>query len=312
VGQPGAATATVPDASALLVGVTPGQRAPSGQPEAVVPQEVRRPPRPAKKTAPSRVLHPGDLICGDCGEGNPPNRRFCSRCGASLVAAEKAHIPWWKRIFRRRPKQAATGMGAAGAVAGTAGKRKRSPLAKALPMVRRVVAIGLIVGGLVYASVAPFRGWVNERVVDGKTRAMSVIHPQYTPVHPFEVTGGSSLKDHPASALSDGFTNTFWAAPVGDKAFVTLRFDHAVNVRRGLIRIGISGNFQGANRPHDLHLVYSTGKTQDLTLDDKADPQEVTFKAGGKVTSIEIHVASLYKASSDSVAITEVELFTKK
>jgi hypothetical protein len=30
------------------------------------------------------------------------------------------------------------------------------------------------------------------------------------------------------------------------------------------------------------------------------------------VTSIEIHVASLYKASSDSVAITEVELFTKK
>jgi hypothetical protein len=139
-----------------------------------------------------------------------------------------------------------------------------------------------------------------------------VVHPQYTPVHPFQVTAGAELKDHPGSALSDGFTNTFWAAPVGDKAFVTLKFDHPVDVSRALIRIGISGNFQGSNRPHDLHIVFSTGKTQDLSLDDKADPQEVKFKAGGKVTSVEIHVASLYKAPSDSVAITEVELFSKK
>ena len=141
---------------------------------------------------------------------------------------------------------------------------------------------------------------------------MSVIRPEYTPVHPFQVTGGAELKDHAAAALSDGFTNTFWAAPVGDKAFVTLKFDHPVDVSRALIRIGISGNFQGSNRPHDLHIVFSTGKTQDVSLDDKADPQEVKFKAGGDVTSMEIHVASLYKASSDSVAITEVELFSKK
>jgi zinc-ribbon domain len=291
--------------------VTPGQRQPSSsQPEAVMPQEVRRPPRPTKKTAPTRVLQPGDLICGDCGEGNPPNRRFCSRCGASLVTAEKVHIPWWKRIFRRRPKQAAAG--GAAAAAGTARKRRRNALAKILPLARRVIAVVLLVGGVVYASWSPFRTWVNTEVMDGKSRVMSVIHPQYTPVHPFQVTAGAELKDHPGSALSDGFTNTFWAAPVGDKAFVTLKFDHPVDVSRALIRIGISGNFQGSNRPHDLHIVFSTGKTQDLNLDDKADPQEVKFKAGGKITSMEIHVASLYRAPSDSVAITEVELFSKK
>jgi hypothetical protein len=58
--------------------------------------------------------------------------------------------------------------------------------------------------------------------------------------------------------------------------------------------------------------VYSTGKTQDISLDDKPDPQEVAFKAGGNVTSIEIHVTSVYRAQSDSVAITEIELFSKK
>jgi hypothetical protein len=294
-----------------VVGVTPGQRVGSSQPEAVTPQELKRPPRPVKKAAPTRVLQPGDLICGECGEGNPANRRFCSRCGHSLVDAEKVHIPWWKRIFRCRPKPTVTG-GAAGAAAAAAGKRKRSPLAKLLPMIRRVVAIALIVGGLVYASVPPFRDWVNVRVVDAKSRAMSIIHPQYTPVHPFQVTDQSELSGHPGSALSDGFTNTFWAAPVGDKAVVTLKFDHPTQVQRALIRIGISGNFQGANRPHQLHLVFSTGKTQDLDLDDTADPQEVSIKAGGPVTSIELHVTSLYKASSDSVAITEIELFAKK
>jgi hypothetical protein len=270
---------------------------------------VRAPRKAVNKSAPTRTLQTGDLICGDCGEGNPPSRRFCSRCGASLMTAEKVHIPWWRRIFRRR--RAAKRVSAAEAVAG-ARRPKRSLLARAMPLIRRVVAIVLLVGGIAYATFAPLRGWVNDRVVDAKSRATSIVHPQYTPVHPFQVTGQSSLSNHPPDAVSDGFTNTFWAAPVGDKAVVTLRFDHPTDVSRALIRIGISGNFQGSNRPHELRLVYSTGKAQDLSLDDKADPQQVTLKAGGKVTTIELHVVSLYKASSDSVAITEIELFAKK
>jgi hypothetical protein len=297
------------DGAALVAGLPPAQRAAPVQPEAVQPQEVRAPRKAVNRSAPTRTLQPGDLICGDCGEGNPPNRRFCSRCGASLVAAETVHIPWWRRIFRRRPRRQLT---AAEAAAGTARRPKRSLLARAMPLIRRVVAIALLVGGIAYASFAPLRGWVNDRAVDTKARAMSVIHPQYTPIHPFEVTGQSSLSGHPPAALSDGFTNTFWAAADGDKAVVTLRFDHPVNVSRALIRSGISGNFQGANRPHDLHLVYSTGKTQDIALDDTPDAQQVTLKTGGNVTSIELHVGSLYKASSDSVAITEIELFAKK
>jgi hypothetical protein len=226
------------------------------------------------------------------------------------VTAEKVHTPWWKRIFKRRRRTVPAS--AAGAAAGTAKRPKRSVLARALPLVRRVVGIALIVGGLVYATVAPVRTWVNDGFTSGKAKVESIIHPQYTPVHPFEVTGAAALKDHPASALSDGFTNTFWAAPVGDKAVVMLRFDHPVEVQRALIRVGVSGNFSAANRPHDLHLVFSNGRTQDLSLDDKPDPQEVKIKTGGKITSIELRVTSLYRTSSDSVAITEIEWFTKK
>jgi hypothetical protein len=276
----------------------------------VTPQEIRRPPRPVNKAAPTRMRQPGDLICGECGEGNPPNRRFCSRCGHSLVDAERctshggADLP--------APSEGHGDRRGRGRGGRRCGRRKRSPLAKLLPMIRRVVAIALLVGGIVYASVPPFRRWVNERALDAKSRVLSIVRPQYTPVHPFPVTDQSELSGHPGAALSDGFTNAFWAAPVGDKDVVTLQLDHPTQVQRALIRIGISGNSQGASRPHQLHLVFSTGKTQDLNLDDTADPQEVAIKADGPVTTIELHVTSLFKASSDTVAITEIELFEKK
>ena len=59
--------------------------------------------RPAarQKTAPTRVVNPGDLVCGQCGEGNDPNRRFCRRCGASCRRAAVFTLPWYRRWWRR-------------------------------------------------------------------------------------------------------------------------------------------------------------------------------------------------------------------
>jgi len=48
---------------------------------------------------PSRKLRPGDKICGDCGEGNNANRRFCSRCGASLDEAAVVRTKWWRKLL---------------------------------------------------------------------------------------------------------------------------------------------------------------------------------------------------------------------
>ena len=212
------------------------------------------------------------------------------------------------------PAQGADRPGSAASLDPRAGKKKkRSLVSRVLPMARKIIAVALLVGGMVYGAVAPVRGFVNDRVVSVKARALSVIHPQYTPVHPFQVTGATATKDHPASALSDGFTNTFWAAPsTGDPTFI-LKFDHSVHVDQALLLIGVSGNFQGANRPSELRLVFSNGHTQNIQLDDKPDEQKVAIKTGGKITSIEVHVIGFYRAgSSDAVAITEIELFAKK
>ena len=45
--------------------------------------------------------HPGDLICGQCGEGNDPVRHFCRRCGNSLDEAIAVRLPWYRRFFHR-------------------------------------------------------------------------------------------------------------------------------------------------------------------------------------------------------------------
>jgi ribosomal protein L40E len=53
-------------------------------------------PRPqAAKGPSSSSIRAGDLICHRCGEGNPPERKFCRRCGTSLESAERARPRRW-------------------------------------------------------------------------------------------------------------------------------------------------------------------------------------------------------------------------
>src|SRR5207302_9274006 len=77
---------------------------PVDQPRAVLPQDAR-PQRAVSKAAPTHPPQAGDLICGECGEGNAATRRFCSRCGASLAVAERVRIPWWRRLFPKRDRR---------------------------------------------------------------------------------------------------------------------------------------------------------------------------------------------------------------
>ena len=47
-------------------------------------------------------------ICSNCGEANDPTRKFCRRCGTTLVAAQvvaPTRLPWYRRLFHREPKQ---------------------------------------------------------------------------------------------------------------------------------------------------------------------------------------------------------------
>ncbi len=99
--------------------------APTAQPmamqPAVVPERTR--PRVAHQV-PVRPAEPDDLVCSSCGQGNPSDRRFCGRCGASLLAVATApvKVPWWRRIFgRKSPAAAPAAPAATEGTAATAG-----------------------------------------------------------------------------------------------------------------------------------------------------------------------------------------------
>src|SRR5205823_14718900 len=88
--------APVPSAPATVGADEPMSR----RPTSVAPTVTR--PRPAARSleAPTR-RHPGDLICGQCGEGNDPVRHFCRRCGNTLDEALVVSLPWYRRFFNR-------------------------------------------------------------------------------------------------------------------------------------------------------------------------------------------------------------------
>jgi hypothetical protein len=291
--------------------------APTGlgeQPSAVLPQDAK-PQRAVSKAAPTHTPQAGDLICGECGEGNAATRRFCSRCGGSLAIAERVRIPWWRKLFPKRGRRAAGKSGDPKATAkhGAAKKRNRK-LPALVRSVRGVMAVVFLLGGIAYASVPAVRTEVNDKANAAIGKVQSIVHPQYAPAHPVDARASAAVKDHPAGNTIDGFTNTFWAAPTNTpEQVLILGFDHPVEVRKALIRVGVSGAFTSTARPHAVHVVYSSAKSQDLNLDDKADAQEVSLDPGSPVTSIELHITSFYRAvGSNDVAITEIELFVKK
>ena len=149
--------------------------------------QVAARPKPVA-TVDRRVAQPGDRVCGNCGEANDPGRKFCRRCGTSLVEAKvvaAASLPWWKRIFRRQPKQPKTmaagervGSMQAGAKQGIRGFMKFRTLV--------VGALGIFVaiGILGYVGIPSFQKYVNEFTSGGVPgvvdRVRDFINPQQT------------------------------------------------------------------------------------------------------------------------------------
>jgi hypothetical protein len=306
-----AAPAGTATAAALVAPIAP--QGTVTQPDAVTPQTARVRPPTVRPSAPTRRLRPGDLVCGDCGEGNAAERKFCSRCGGSLATAETVRTPWYRKLLpRRRPKTLAAGERPG--KAGASGRRRAPSVAGLGRRLRMLVALVLLLGGLLYGMFAPFRNAVNERVGPMKQRVTAKIFGAYDPVSATEAAGTSEVRGHPATAAIDGFRNTFWQAPGRDgQPTLVLSFARPVNLDRMLLRSGSSTAFQGQGRPKLLHLVYSTGKTADVPVKDTPDSQELKLPDGHDVTKVEIHITEIYTSlKGHDTAITEIELFAKK
>ena len=271
----------------------------AAQPHRVAPPPVQRP-----------RLNPGDLICGNCGVGNAPERKFCRQCGASLEDAPVVKTPWWH--FFRRPKDTPK--------AREVGSRpRRGPrfgdAASGIPgLIGKVLLVVLLLAGVLYGVSSPFRSTVNTNVLSAKGWVERQFVTEYVPVRPNKVTATEQRPDHAAGLVADNATNTFWSAPTGRvEPALALTFDRPVDLRRAIIRVGVAREFQSTHRPQRLHLVYSTGKTFDVTVEDTPEPRELRFDNGDATTSVEIHVVALHRSLNPAadVAISELELFAR-
>ena len=303
-------------AAALATPVVPGTQVLPETPAfgEQAPQAARHRPPPVRKTAPTRRLQPGDLICGACGEGNPPVRKFCSRCGESLVEAEVVKRPWWKKLLPSRgPKvvQSATRNPNATGKGFDLGLVLRKFYRRA----RLVVALLILIGGLGYGAIPSLRSAVDRRFDNTKTRVETLVHPAYVPVHPLSVTQNMAIAGHPGRLAVDEFTNTYWLAPWNpDKEpMLTLNFAQKVTLKEMIFYSGVDADYVAYGRPSVLHLVFSNGNSDTITPQDTDKPQTLSISGATGITSVEVQIAGVYPGNKGSnVAITEIELFVLK
>lgn len=257
---------------------------------------------------------PGDLICGQCGEGNDPVRHFCRRCGNSLDEAIAVRLPWHRRLFNRvfHPRTREAGW-----------RPQRVGRPNVLGMVFRLVRLAIlaliVVGLLAFLFVPPFHNLVVDRATSAFTAVRKIVHPNYDPVHPTGASASTSIAGHLPGLATDNATSTYWAALARDKApELTIKFGGPVDLAEIGFTSGASGTapadqFVNQPRPKQVHLVFSDGSTTDIALKD--DSKAVFYPINAKqVTYVQIHVMSTYLpegASPSSVAIAEVEFKTK-
>ena len=312
----GVAAPAAPAAAAAppTVSVVQADEPVSRRPTSVAPAVSR--PRPAPRTmeAPTR-RHPGDLICGQCGEGNDPSRHFCRRCGTSLDEALAVRLPWYRRFFNRL-------FGVRTREAGWRPHRVGPPnvMGGVWRIVRLALGALIIVGLLAFLLVPSFHNGVVNRVTSAVTTVRKAIFPHYDAVYATGASASTSIAGHLPNLAIDKFTNTYWAAQASDHGpYLKLSFHDPVDLAQIGFDSGAAGttpvdDFLAQPRPHLVHLVFSNGTTADLTLKDE-DPKVAKnaqfYPIDAKqVSFVEIHIMSVYApagASPSAVAIAEVE-----
>lgn len=265
----------------------------------VPPPTPRTVTRPPDEPPPA----PGELVCGQCGVGNVPTRRFCRRCGASLADAPPAPRPsWWRRLTTRTPRPAPA--------AGTRpapGRRRRLRRPRLLvPAV--IVALGLAAFGL--------RGQIGGATDKVKDRVAKT-----SQIHAVSITASSSAPGHAAGLAVDGTTDRYWAPAAGGSGagqYLDAKFDRPFRLLDVVIHPGASAveeQFLKQARPHDVVVTttdsHGASTSHEFHLTDTPGPQ--TFHlAVSDVTRIRLTLRSAYApARTRHVAVAEVEFFKR-
>jgi ribosomal protein L40E len=283
------------------------------EPQAMKPdtERPRKPPRQTRLKTNTPVHH-GDLVCGQCGEPNDPERRFCRRCGARLDGARVAKVPWWRRVFQRKPKPASS---ATTSALGTSRRIGVSRWRSLWSTARTLLMLGLLVA--VIAGVALNRGAILEWI-QGKLSPPDQIHV-------LQMDASSELVDHEAALTVDRVNTTYWAAqdPTenGVGQYLVASFDNRVSLEKLIITPGNQeepGTFATQPAPRDIRMIYLDPRGERLGDDTcripyEAKPFECEIKSPAtNIGGVRIVIRAVYTPTQGTdahVAISELEFF---
>lgn len=287
-----AAPAPAPSPEPVAAPVQP-QAAPAAPP----------PPRTVPRAPDEPPPAPGELVCGQCGAGNVPTRRFCRRCGTSLADAPAApQLSWWRRLTTRTPRPAPA-----------AGTRPALSRWRRLRRPRLLVPTVVVVLGLAAFGLRGQIGGATDKVRDRVAKGSQI--------HAVSVTASSSAPGHAAGLAVDGTTDRYWApAPGGAAAgqYLDARFDQPFRLLDVVIHPGASPveeQFLKQARPESVVVTTTdsagTSTPHVIHLTDTPGPQ--TFHlAVSNVTRIRVTLQSAYAPSpTRHVAIAELEFFKR-
>ncbi|WP_410664555.1 NADase-type glycan-binding domain-containing protein [Amycolatopsis sp. lyj-84] len=275
------------------------------------PEQKPQPDRPRAVTVsrvpPRTKPRPGDLICGECGEGNPVHRKFCRRCGDSLATAEVAKRPWWRRLLpRRRVRKAGSRPSRPG------DGRGRRALSLAARRIRAAIGVVILVGGLVVGLYPPLRTAALHQVDRLRQWVLDTAETALGPVRPSTVDGPGGSPDHPPKAAFDTFKNTYWATTwdARKRPSLVIKLNGPVALRKVIVTSGASDAFAAHGRPASLEFSYSNEKSDIVSVRDSPQPQELALTNAVGVTGLKITVSAVHAAQdAKDVAVAEVELF---
>jgi hypothetical protein len=243
-------------------------------------------------------LSAGDLVCGQCGEGNEPVRKFCRRCGNSLATAEVASTSGSRKKSKRSAKVLAAGERPA---------HRTFHLGSVARIAAYVVVAVVVIGGIAYGAVPQVRSDVSSTI---QSVTGTVTRP--TPVQAASLTASSAIAGHPAARAIDNYSNTYWAASLSGNSqpTLTVSFAKSENVSVMLFISGYTSDESSVVLPKTLHLVFSNGATQNLTLADNGRTQQMSINGAQGITGMTIQITSVYGSTSGGpVALGDVEFF---
>ncbi|MBW3615205.1 MAG: hypothetical protein KY439_07855 [Actinobacteria bacterium] len=296
----------------------PAQQPVAQQPVAQQPSVSKMPPRPDPKVKPAdKVLNAGDLVCGQCGQGNDPTRKFCRKCGNSLAQAVPAKkVPWWKKLFSPKSRVSKE--------AGTRGSKVRAAKEASfkvqifLNTLRRVLMVLAFLGVAGSLAVPSTRTLVLDKGRSAFNSAQALFNPQFEPVNAVAVSASSAIPGHEAALANDLGSNTYWAEGAegeGVGQTLSFTFENKVDLTKVIVSSGAadsSDNFLKQPRPKRLHLTFDNGGSTDILLKDQFKPQGFNLKGAKGVSTVIISISEVYKGQVGSdTAIAEVE-FKKK